>query len=192
MTWTDRIETLLLRTVARMSDRAKVLLAVSLIVLGLVLGFLSLLPEIRVASTVSLGGTLGSFSELGEPVVPATGLSEIRLVNSSCAIVATALNAAQLQELNRTGNRPTPQLDCDHRIATFDDPLVWVILENRASSNETYDVEARFLRVVSPMGYLALIGFPLVLFGAMYLIVRSLRRGIEQLGQEFKTKNKKM
>lgn len=196
MTWTEWLKTVVLRKLASLSDRAKALLAVTLIVLGLALGFASLVPEIRPAGMQSLGGTLPPFSELNEPLAPATALSEVRLVNGSCAVFLTVLDEPQLQEFNTTGNRPTPQLDCDHRVATFDAALVWVILENRAGTNESYRVEARFLSVRSPSAYLAIVGFPLVLGGAMYLVVRGLRRGVEQIREEIrdksKIKNKKM
>lgn len=189
--WADRIRTLVMRPFTRLSDRASVLLAVAAVVSGLLLGFVSLIPDIQPAGARTLAGTVAAFSERNESFLSDTGLSELQLVNGSCAIFVTALNDAQLREFNATGNRPEPQLDCDRRIATFESPLRWVIIENRGASNQPYDISARFLIVRSPWGLLAIPALPMVLGGTLYLVLRSLRRGIGRLQEQLRKENEK-
>ena len=184
--WAERIRAFIMNRFGRLGDRATVLLAVAAVVSGLILGFVSLIPDIQPAGTRALTGTLAAFSERNESFVSDTGLSELRLVNGACAIFVTALNEAQLHDFNATGNRPEPQLACDRRIATFEYPLRWVIIENRGSSDQAYDISARFLIVRSPWGLLAIPGLPLVLGGTVYLILRSLRRGIGQIQEQLR------
>lgn len=165
-------------------DKLVIVLAIVAIVSGLILGIISLIPQIVPAGTTNLSGTLAAFSDRSESFRVDAGISDVRLENSSCAIFVTLLNDAELAELQRTGGRPEPQLSCNQRIAGFRYALRWIIIENRGSSSGNFTVSTESYRVRSPAAILAIPALPLVLAGTLFLVFRGLQRGIGQIRDE--------
>lgn len=159
----------------------RVLLAIGSVILGLFLAILSALPDIEPRGLTELSRTLLPFSERNESFRTNGSLAELTLSGSSCEVYATVLDEEQLERFLANGERPEAQLDCHRRVATFEHPLRWVILENRGSVEETLDLSAVSYAVRYPRSLLALLALPLLLGGSIFLILRLLIRGIDQL-----------
>jgi hypothetical protein len=170
------------------AKRRNLLLALLALVTGFALVIASVIPDISVTGSTALRGTLTAFSSHNESFQSPGGLSELRLLNASCGVSVTVLNAAQLADYQARGIRPSPQLDCDRPLATLSYPLRLVIIENRGASGSAYEVVARFLDVRYPRGLLSLAAIPLIALGAGYLMRQGFRRSLQQIRHEVESR----
>lgn len=155
------------------------------------MAFASVIPEVSEIGSRTISGDLAAASDLNESFQTGGGLSELRLVNTSCAISVTLLDEAQLAAYQSNGTRPTAQLSCAQRIAAFGYPLRWIIIENSGATNATYQVAARFIDVRYPRGLLTVPALPLAFGGTVYLIIRGFRRGLSRIQSELDVDDKK-
>jgi len=182
----NRLRKWILAFLAR--ERVFTLLSVAAIVAGVTLAFVSLVPDIEPAGSRTASGTVPAFSTRNESFVVDAGLAEVRLETGTCVIFVTLLSPVEFADYLATGRQPAPQLDCDHRVATFTYSLRAIIIENQGSSEEPYDVSATFFAVRATRGYLALLSFPLLVGGSAVLLIRGFRRGVDRLQEEYRGK----
>ena len=176
---------------ARWTERWTLLVVVLAIISGFTMAFVSVIPDISTTGSSTLSGNLTAFSGRNESFRTDGGLSELRLVTTSCGISVTLLNEAQLTAFRNNGTRPNPQLVCAQPIVTFAYPLRWIIIENSGSVNATYEIAARFLDVRYPRGLLAIPALPLAFGGTIYLVIRGFHRGLGRIQRELNSENKK-
>ena len=114
-----------------MNTRIAVVLAVAAIASGIVLAAIALIPEFELVRTESLQGTLLATSRVNLSFPVDVGLTELRLEVGNCTVFVTALDGAQWDRYNASGELPNPQLTCLRRNATFDYQLRALVVENQ-------------------------------------------------------------
>lgn len=164
-----------------MNTRIALVLAIAAVAGGIVLAATALIPEVELVRTESLQGSLLATSRLNLSFPVDVGLTELRLEIGNCTVFVTALDGAQWDRYNASGELPSPQLTCTRRNATFDYQLRALVVENQGLRPESYEVSARLFAVRSTRALLAIPAFPLILGGSSFLVFWSLQRGIDRL-----------
>jgi len=173
------------------NTRIAVVLAIVAVAGGIVLAAIALVPEFELVRTESFQGTLLATSRVNLSFPVDVGLTELRLEVGNCTVFVTALDGAQWDRYNASGELPNPQLTCLRRNATFDYQLRALVVENQGIRPESYGISARLFAVRSSRAVLAIPAFPLILVGSSFLVFWWLQRGIDRLHDNLKKEENK-
>lgn len=154
------------------------------VVVGLILAVVSLVPDIDEVDRLTFQDTLPSFEQADVALEAYVGVVEVRLPTGGCNVFVTFFDAAALSRYNDTGERPAPQLTCDVRTANLRGPLRWMIVENRGLDPEPYEVTVILFAVRSTRAPLALPALLLLFGGSIYLLTRTIQRGVARVATE--------
>ena len=163
-------------------DWAFVLLPWALLLAGLLLIFVSMVPEVRTADSVLFVGSLAP-RELRTETVTQVGFTYAEIAfegTPPCGVRLYVLDSRGGAEYRASGALPDPEssLNCERTSAVYQGDIDVVVFQNAFAINQSFAVRFDLVLVSQPNALLALPAFALFLFGGALVIMRSLHEGL--------------
>lgn len=159
-----------------------------LLVAGLLLIFLSVVPEVRPIGSVQFSDSLAP-GEVRNETLNRTGFTYAEIAFDTpppCGVRVFVLDTRLALEYQASGQLPSPEtsLSCERTEDVHSDDISLVVFENVATVAQSFSIRFDLLLVSHPYALLALPAFVLFLLGAMVVVMEMIRGGLVRIVDE--------